>query len=73
MIAAEKWIQDLSSIRPGDRIEVWDELAERCVGTVGEVAPEFGVLWVLEAGTGTRRMFAHEGSRMRLSPLVRAA
>lgn len=73
MTAAEKWIDDPTTIRPGDRIEIWDEFYESCVGTVGQIAPRLGVLWVLEAGTGTRRLFPFEGCRMRPAPLALAA
>lgn len=73
MIAAERWILDFSVLQPGDRIEVWDEDYESCVGTVGQISLPLGVLWVLEAGTGVRRLFPFEGCRMRRAPLALAA
>jgi hypothetical protein len=73
MTAAETWIGDLAAIHPGDRIEIWDEFYEHYVGTVGQVAPHLGVLWILEAGTGVRRLFPFEDCRMRPAPLALAA
>lgn len=73
MATAEKWIVDPAGIRPGDRIEVWDEDYESCTGTVGQISRHLGVLWVLEAGTGVRRLFPFHGCRMRPAPLALAA
>ncbi|HST71287.1 MULTISPECIES: hypothetical protein [Kocuria] len=73
MTAAEKWTTDLSQVRSGDRVEIWDEDYERYIGTVGQVAPHLGVLWILEAGTGVRRLFPFEGCRLRHAPLALAA
>lgn len=73
MTAAERWILDLSVLQSGDRIEVWDEDYESYTGTVGQVSLSLGVLWILEAGTGARRLFPFEGCRMRRAPLALAA
>jgi hypothetical protein len=73
MTAAEKWMTDLSRIQPGDRLEIWDEFYESCIGTVGQVSHPLGVLWILEAGTGVRRLFSFEGCRLRPAPLALAA
>lgn len=73
MAAAEMWINDPARIQPGDRIEVWDEDYESYVGTVGQISLPLGVLWILEAGTGIRRLFPFEGCRMRMAPLALAA
>ena len=73
MTAAEKWMTDLSQIQPGDRLEIWDEFYESCIGTVGQVSHSLGVLWILEAGTGVRRLFSFEGCRLRPAPLALAA
>ncbi|KLU10213.1 hypothetical protein ABL57_08000 [Kocuria sp. SM24M-10] len=60
-------------IRPGDRIEVWEQGTLCHVGTVGQSAPHLGLLWILEAGTGARRLVPVHGYRLRRSPLARAA
>ena len=73
MTATETWIEDLAPVRPGDPIEVWDELSERCTGTVEEVAPDLGVLWVVETRTQTRRMFSTDDCRLRHPHLAPAA
>lgn len=73
MTAAGKWTTELTEVQPGDRIEIWDEDYERCTGTVGQVAPHLGVLWILEAGTGIRRLFPFQGCRLRHVPLALAA
>lgn len=73
MTAAETWMTDLSQIQSGDRIEIWDEFYESYVGTVGQVSHRLGVLWILEAGTGVRRLFPFTDCRMRRAPLALAA
>lgn len=67
------WVQDPAGIRAGDRIEVWEQDILRHVGTVGQSAPHLGLLWILEARTGSRRLLPFHGYRLRLSPFARAA
>ncbi|WP_298589670.1 hypothetical protein [uncultured Kocuria sp.] len=69
----DAWVHDPARIRPGDRIEVWEQDHLRHVGTVGQCAPRLRLLWILEAGTGSRRLIPVDGYRLRLSPLARAA
>ncbi|MGQ1796280.1 hypothetical protein ACT4S5_03960 [Kocuria oceani] len=69
----ETWLGDPALIRPGDRIEVWEQGTLCHVGTVGQSAPHLGLLWILEAGTGARRLVPVHGYRLRRSPLARAA
>jgi hypothetical protein len=71
--ADETWVRDPALIRPGDRIEVWEQETLCHVGTVGQSAPHLGLLWVLEAGTGARRLVPVHGYRLRRSPASRAA
>lgn len=69
----DTWVHDPARIRPGDRIEVWEQDHLRHVGTVGQCAPHLRLLWILEAGTGSRRLIPVHGYRLRLSPFARAA
>lgn len=71
--ADEDWVRDPALIRSGDRIEVWEQGALRHVGTVGQSAPHLGLLWILETGTGARRLVPVHGYRLRRSPAARAA
>ena len=71
--ADEVWVRDPALIRPGDRIEVWEQGTRCHVGTVGQSAPHLGLLWILEAGTGARRLVPVHGYRLRRSPVARAA
>lgn len=67
------WVQDPALIRAGDRIEVWEQDTLCHVGTVGQSAPHLGLLWILEARTGSRRLVPFHAYRLRLSPFARAA
>lgn len=67
------WVQDPALIRAGDRIEVWEQDTLCHVGTVGQSAPHLGLLWILEARTGSRRLIPFHGYRVRPSPFARAA
>ena len=67
----DTWVQDPARIRPGDRIEVWEQDHLRHVGTVGQCAPHLRLLWILEAGTGSRRLIPVHGYRLRRSPFAR--
>lgn len=71
--ADDPWVHDPARIRPGDRIEVWEQDHLRHVGTVGQSAPHLRLLWILEAGTGSRRLIPVHGYRLRLSPFTRTA
>ncbi|MEX5258481.1 hypothetical protein [Kocuria arenosa] len=59
------WIHDLARVRPGDRIEAWDQDHLRHAGTVSQVAAHLGVLWVREASTGLPRLIPAREYRLR--------
>lgn len=60
-------VHDLTQVRPGDLIELWQRGMLHCRGTVEEVSPALGVAWLLEAGDGYRRMIhARDGELRRL-------
>ena len=44
MTTTDPWLHDLTRVRPGDPIEVWDEHHLRHAGTVSQVAAHLGVL-----------------------------
>lgn len=49
-------LHDLSRLRPGMEIEARDLNAVRFRGHVVDAAPRLGVVWILEAGHGARRI-----------------
>ena len=67
------WVLDPAGVRPGDRIEVWERESLLHVGTVGQSAPHLGILWILETGTGSRKLIPVHGYRLRRVPPARAA
>lgn len=58
-------IHDLSAVHPGDVIELWRDGLRHCLGTVEEVCPALGVVWVHEAGDGYRRMLHAQDAELR--------
>lgn len=58
-------IHDLSEVHPGDVIELWHDGLRHCRGTVEEVCPALGVVWVHEAGDGYRRMLHAQDAELR--------
>ncbi|MUN64404.1 hypothetical protein GMA12_14850 [Kocuria sediminis] len=71
--APARWILGLSRVVPGDRIEVWEHRQLRSTGTVSQVAPHLGVLWLLEDRTGIPRLATLRDHRLRRCPLRPAA
>ena len=67
--APARWILGLSRVAPGDRVEVWEHRRLHCTGTVRQVAPHLGVLWLLEDRTGIPRLAALRDHRLRRAPL----
>ena len=65
MTTTDPWLHDLTRMRPGDPIEVWDEHHLRHAGTVSQVAAHLGVLWVRETSSGLPKLVATEGHRLR--------
>lgn len=70
---SSRWIVGLSRVHPGDPIEVWEGRQLRCTGTVSQVAPHLGVLWIVEASTGLPKLIEARSVRLRHAPAVRAA
>lgn len=58
-------IRDLSEVHPGDVVELWRDGFRHCLGTVEEVCPALGVVWVHEAGDGYRRMIHAQDAELR--------
>ena len=56
MSSSEAWIQDLSKVAHGGRMEVWDQDQLLYAGPVDQVDPAHGVVWILEDGSGERKM-----------------
>lgn len=67
------WILGLARVQPGDRVEAGEHRRPCFTGTVSEVAPQLGIAWVLEDGTGLRRLVSVRSHRLRRSQLVNAA
>lgn len=56
MSSGEAWIQNLSEVAHGGRMEVWDQAHLLYAGVVDQVDPAHGVVWILEDGIGERKM-----------------
>ncbi|MCM3687085.1 hypothetical protein [Kocuria rosea] len=70
---SSRWICGTARARPGDRVEAWDGRRVRHVGTVAEVAPHLRVLWIVESGTGTKKLIPLDDYRLRRLPEARPA
>jgi hypothetical protein len=60
------FIDDLTTVHVGHRLEAWSGGALRHLGIVEEKLPELGVLWIRETGTGARKMLDTIGYDLRL-------
>lgn len=69
---SSRWVLGLSRVQPGERIEVWDQQYLRHVGTVSQVAPHLGVLWINEAHTGVPKLISIQDYRLRHVPVAQA-
>lgn len=70
--APARWILGPARVAPGDRIEVWEHRQLCCTGTVSQVAPHLGVLWLEEDRIGTLRLISFRDHRLRRCPRVPA-
>lgn len=70
---SSQWIVGLGLVEPGDRIEVWDRQYLRHSGTVSQVAPDLGVLWIVEATTGIPKLIQAGEYRLCHAPAAQAA
>lgn len=70
--APARWVLGPARLAPGDRVEVWEHRRLRCTGTVSQVAPHLGVLWLEEDRIGTLRLISLREHRLRRCPLVPA-
>ncbi|MFF0905732.1 UNVERIFIED_CONTAM: hypothetical protein RF653_18835 [Kocuria sp. CPCC 205316] len=73
MTTIDAWIHDSARVRPGDRIEAWDQNHLRHAGTVSQAAPHLGVLWILEDATGIPKLIPAQDYRLRHAPHARAS
>lgn len=73
MTAPNRWLLGLARVEPGDRVEAWEHGRPRFSGTVSEVAPRLGIMWIREDATGLRRLVSVRDHRLRRSALVPAA
>lgn len=55
----------LDALQPGDHLEAWEDQTLHYTGTVDEVAPALGVVWIREAGLGLRKMLSVHQYRLR--------
>lgn len=72
MTTTDPWIHDLAGVRPGDRIEVWDESHLRHAGTVSQLAVHLDVLWVREASSGLPKLIPAQHYRLRHASMAQA-
>ena len=60
------FIDDLTTVHVGHRLEAWSGGVLHHLGLVEEKLPELGVLWIREAGTGLRKMLDTASFDLRL-------
>lgn len=68
MSSDQVWIQDLSEVVDGGRMEVWDEGTLLCAGSVDQVDSAHGVVWIREDGIGERKMVHAQQYDLRYYP-----
>lgn len=73
MTTPDTWIHDSVRVHPGERIEAWDQDHLRHRGTVSQVAPHLGVLWIFEDGTGIPKLIPAQDYRLRHAPAAQPA
>ena len=73
MTITDAWISDAAGVLPGDRIEVWDQDHLRHRGTVSQVAPHLGMLWIFEDATGVSKLIPAQDYRLRHAPVTQPA
>lgn len=56
MTDTASFIDDLTAVHVGDRLEAWSGGALHHVGIAEEKLPGLGVLWIRESRTGQRKM-----------------
>ncbi|WP_236782944.1 hypothetical protein [Arthrobacter sp. QXT-31] len=62
-------VQDLTNLAVGDVIEAWHE--GRCYnrGKVLQTIPSMGMFWILDTGSGTRKLVDFESLLVRRLPV----
>lgn len=50
-------VQDWASLQPGERVEVWSVNSFCYTAYVDDRADDGQLIWVIENGTGSRRLF----------------
>ena len=63
--------QDLHGVIRGDHMEVWNKNHLLYAGTVDEVDPAHGVVWIHEDGSGERKMIHAQQYHLRYHPTAR--
>ena len=71
--APARWVLGPARLAPGDRIEVWEHRRPRYTGTVSQVAPHLGVLWVRESRSGLPKLIPAQEYRLRHALTVQVA
>lgn len=66
MADTASFIDDLTTVHVGNRLEAWTGGTLRHLGIVEEKLPELGVLWIRETGTGQRKMLDTISYHLRL-------
>jgi hypothetical protein len=66
MTETASFLEDLTTVHLGNRLEAWTGGVLRHLGIVEEKLPELGVLWIRETGTGQRKMLDLTGYDLRL-------
>jgi hypothetical protein len=61
-------VHDLGNLSPGDMIEAWHEGRRYNRGKVLQTVPSMGMFWILDTGSGTRKLIDFEALHIRPIP-----
>jgi hypothetical protein len=53
-------VREWASLRHGDRVDVWSNNSFRYTAYVDDRTDDGRLIWLIENGTGSRRLFVHE-------------
>lgn len=61
-------VRDLADLLVGDMVEAWHEGRRYNRGTVLQTVPSMGMFWILDTGSGTRKLVDFEALLIRRLP-----
>ena len=61
-------VRDLEDLIVGDMVEAWHEGRRHNRGKVLQIVPSMGMFWILDTGSGTRKLVDFESLLIRRLP-----